>query len=140
MLGNSDSHSQSLDKWERLKQCLYHALLAFPENAKFHSAVSIATQLIKGLPAAAMQNRLSYPKHPSPAYSVWASSMRIKYPNISGTLCGCFLLSTATKMAKYSTHSTILVTTLCLDLTDFVWLSPVQIPAVPRRSGNNSAI
>ena len=94
MFASSGPHSQSLDKWERLKQCLHRELLAFPENAKFHSVVSIAAQLVAGLPATAIQNRLSYPSHPSPAYSIWAPKSKIKYHTISGTICDCFLLTT----------------------------------------------
>ena len=59
ILGSSDFHSQSLGKWERLKKCLHRALLAFPENAKFHRIVLIVAQLIEGLPAAAIRNHLS---------------------------------------------------------------------------------
>ena len=78
----------------RLKQCLHQKLLAFPENAKLHSSISITAQLVAGLPAAAIRNRLLYPSYLSPAYSMFTFRIKIKYPNIFGTLCSCFLHTT----------------------------------------------
>ena len=92
----SGPYSQSLEECRRLKQCLHRELFPFPENANCQSIVLIVAQLIEGLPVAVMRKRLSYPIYPSPPCSMCASKIRIKYPNISGTLCGQDLLSTAT--------------------------------------------
>ena len=78
-----------LHKRERLKQCLHCESLAFPENVKFHSVVSIVVQLIEGVPLIAIWNCLSQPSHLSSAYSMWASRIKFK---ISGTLYGCCYL------------------------------------------------
>lgn len=68
------AQSHSLDLCVKLKQYLHRLELAWPAKALFQSVGSILAHMMSGVAAAICQKWRSYPSHPSPSYSIRAST------------------------------------------------------------------